>query len=172
MKQEVTVLLQALIGFIGGVIIALIGAIVGYVFQRRAEKRRRIKETQFQVYMKLMDIYNHYFWVTSMEFRGEKVILEHKRSIRNSAWQIADLLRFEDSVLYTENISRVLMSDEYPTVKARYEEMDEVLNKFGSLVNPRYQRVVKSISKDNLMRFSYKKQSFLKSTTPASMGLF
>ena len=165
-------MLQTLIAFASGVSVTLIGAIIGYLFQHRIEKQRRIKETQFQVYMKLLDIYNLYFWVTSLKLEEVQISPEHKRSIRNSAWQIADLLRSEDSVLYTENILRVLMSDEYPTAIARHEEMGAILNKFGSLVNPRYQRVIKSISKDNLTKFSSKRQSFLKSTTPTSMGLF
>ena len=164
-------MLQALIAFASGVSVVLIGAIISYLFQRRTEKQRRIKETQFQVYMKLLDIYNLYFWVTSLKLEGEEVNPELKRNIRNSAWQIADLLRSEDSVSYTENILRVLMSDKYSTAIARHEEMGEILNKFGSLVNPRYQRVIKSISEDNLIGFNSKKQSFLKSTTPSSMGI-
>ena len=164
-------LLQALIGFASGVGVILIGAIIGYVFQRRAEKQHRIEETQFQVYMKMLDVYSLYFWVTSLELRGEEVSPELKRSIRNTTWQIADLLRFE-AVSYTENILKVLMSNEYPTAKARYDEMDKILSKFGSLVNPRYQHVVKSIGEGNVMRFGSGERSFLKSTTPASMGPF
>ena len=163
---------QALIGFASGVGVSLIGAIIGYVFQRRAEKRRRIEETRFQVYMKLMDVYSLYFWVVSLELRKEEVSLELKRRIRNKTWQIADLLRFEDSISYIENILRVLMSNEYPTAKARYYEMDKILNKLGSLVNPRYKHVIKSISEGNVMRLGSGKRSFLKSTTPASMEPF
>lgn len=70
--REESGLFQALIGFAIGVGVALIGAIVGSVFQRRAERRRRIEETQFQVYMKLMDVYSLYFWVVSLELRGEE----------------------------------------------------------------------------------------------------
>jgi len=165
-------LFQVLIGFASGVGVALIGAMVGSVFQRRAKRRRRIEETQFQVYMKLMDVYSLYFWVVSLELRGEEVSPELKRRIRNIAWQIADLLRFEDSVSYTENILRVLMSNEFPTAKARYDEMNKILDKFGSLVNPRYQHVIKTISEDNVMRLGSGERSFLKSTTPASMGPF
>jgi len=162
-------LFQALIGFASGVGVTMIGAVISYVFQRRAEKRHRIEETQFQVYMKLLDVYSLYFWVVSKELRGEEIRPEHKRRIRNTAWQIADLLRFEDSLLYTEDILRVLMSNEYSTAKARYEEMDKILKKFGSLVNPRYQRLIKFISENNVIRIGTRERSVLKSTTPASM---
>ena len=64
------------------------------------------------------------------------------------------------------------MSNEYPTANARYDEMDKILNKFGSLVNPRYQHVIKSISKGNVVRLGSGERSFLKSTTPASMEPF
>jgi len=64
------------------------------------------------------------------------------------------------------------MSNEYPTAKARYDEMNKILDKFGSLVNLRYQHVIKAISEDNVMRIGSGERSFLKSTTPASMGPF
>ena len=165
-------MLQVLIGFASGVGVVMIGAIISYMFQRRAEKRRRIEETQFQVYMKLMDVYSLYFWVVSLELTKEEVSPDLKRRIRNTAWQIADLLRFEGSVSYTENILRVLMSNEYPTAKARYDEMNKILNKFDSLINPCYQQVIKSISEGNVMRLGSGERSFLKSTTPAFMEPF
>ena len=165
-------MLQALIGFASGIGVALISASIGFLFQRKSEKRRRIKETQYQVYMKLLDVYSFYFWVVSLELTGEEVSSDLKKRIRNTTWQIADLLRLEDSVSNTESILRVLMSNEYTTAKARYDEMDKILNKYGSLVNPRYQKVIKSISENNIIRLGSGKRSFLKSTTPASMGQY
>ena len=79
-------LLQALIGFASGVGVVLIGAIISHMFQLRSEKRHRIEETQFQVYMKLLDVYSLYFWVASLELSGEEVRPELKRNIRNTAW--------------------------------------------------------------------------------------
>lgn len=161
-----------MIGFASGVGVALIGAVVGYALQRRAEKKHRIEETQFQIYMKLMDLYSLYFWVASLELRGEEVNPDLKKKIRNITWQIADLLRFEDSVLYTEKILWVLMSNKYPTANARYDEMKNIVDEFGSLINPRYQNVIKIIGEGNMQRLGSGERSFLKSTTPASMEPF
>lgn len=163
-------MIEALIGFASGVGTALIGALICSVLQRRNENRKKIEETQFQVYMKLMDVYNLYFWVTSLEIRGEEVTSEHKRRIREETWKIADLLRFEDKTPFAEDILHVLMSNEYPSTGARHDAMGAVLDKLGTIVNPRYQGVIKGISNANVMRVGSGERSTVKSTTPGSMG--
>ena len=163
-------MLQALIGFVSGIGVALISASIGFIFQRKSEKKHRVKETQYQVYIKLLDLYNYYFWVVSLELSGEEVKPDLKKKIRDTTWQIADLLCLEDSVSNIESILRVLMSEEYITGKARYDEIDKILNKYGSIVNPYYQKIIKSISENNVKLLGFGKRSFLKSTTPASMG--
>jgi hypothetical protein len=124
--------------------------------------------------MKLLNLSSSYFWVTTREFHGEEVDFDLKKKIRNEAWQIADLLRFEDSFSYTEKLLRVLMSDDYKNSIARYDEMREIINKIGSFVNPKYQNAVGKIGQKNLIDSNTEegwKKSYAKSTKPTSMGI-
>jgi hypothetical protein len=163
-------LLQAIVAFASGIMVALIGAVVAAVVQRKVKHRRHIEETQFQVYMKLLNVYNLYFWVASLEMTSEEVDPDHKRQIRDCAWRIADLLRSEDDVPFADEILRVLMSNEYVSASARHHVMSLLVDKLGASVNPRYQRAIKAISEANVMRIGLGEQSPVKSTTPASMG--
>ena len=163
---------DALIGFVGGVGVALIGAVIGAAVERRVESRKRIEATRFQVYLKMMDVYNLYFWVASLEVTsGGDVTPDLKRRIREETWRIADLLRSEDKVPFVEDILRVLMSTDYPSAVARHDAMISIVDKLGAAVNPRYQRVIRAISEANLKR-SVGDPSTGKSTTPGMMGPF
>lgn len=163
--------MEALIGFGSGVVVTLVGALAGAALQRSFDRRKQIKDVQFQVYMKLMNVWNLYFWVASLELRDEEVEIDHKRRIQEEAWRIADLLRAEDEVPFADQILQILMSNEYPSASNRHSEMSEILDKLGAITNPRYQRVIKAISDANVRRIGSGHQDALKSTTPGSMVL-
>ncbi len=87
-------MVETLIGFASGIGVAVIAALFGVALQRRSESRKRREETQFKVYMMLMDVHNLYFWVASLETTGEEVTPDQKRRIQEKSWRIADLLRY------------------------------------------------------------------------------
>ena len=157
---------EALLGFLSGVGVTLVGAYVANLLQRAEEKRRRVQENQLQVYLKLLDLYNQYFWIASLEMHGEEADSEMKKRIRTLAWQISDLLRMEDSVQHADEILRVLMSNEYSSASARHHAMGELLDKIGKKVNPTFQKVGKVLSNENVKSVGSGQRPATKSTTP------
>jgi len=68
--------------------------------------------------------------------------------------QIADKLREADDVQHLEEILTVLMSeDAYKTANDRARALNAVIDRLGETVNPRYAKIVQSISDNNVRGF-------------------
>ncbi|MFQ5668281.1 MAG: hypothetical protein ACE5I7_17865 [Candidatus Binatia bacterium] len=145
--------INAVIGFASGVGVSVFGALVATALQRRNEKLKRIRDTHFHTYMKLMEVQSWYRVFCMAELRREEVPADIRSKVRDLAWQIADSLRYEDNVEHLEEILRALLSSEYETASQRLEVMDHLLVKLGTVVNPRYSKIVKRISDGNVARF-------------------
>ena len=143
---------QVLLGFLSGICVTLVGAYITSLLQRIEEGRRQRKKTLSDVYFKLLDLYNKYFWITCFEtHRRPQIDKDLKDGIRGLAWQISDLLRVED-VPYTQDILKALMSEEFSSAKERYDFMRQILEQIGRQTNPTFQREFREISKDNIKK--------------------
>jgi len=140
------------IGFASGVGVSATAAWVSSLFQQRSDRRRRREQAAFQVYMLLLELNGRYFWVTSKEMHGEPPPPEITAKVRDLAWRIADKLREADDVQHSEEILTVLMSeDAYKTAQERANALNAVIDKLGDSVNPRYARVMRTISDKNVV---------------------
>ena len=98
--------------------------------------------------MLLLELNGHYFWIASNELHGEAAPPEIAAKVRALAWRIADKLREADDVQHLEQILTVLMNeDAYKTANDRANALDAVINAIGDTVNPRYAKLIRSISK-------------------------
>jgi hypothetical protein len=141
---------SAFFGFASGIAVTLIGALTATFLQRRHERRRRIEEGRFNVYMKFMELHSYYFFVSSAEVRKENVDADLRKRIRSLAAEIADMLRSNDELREVPRLVRILMGMDYPSAEARYRDMGEVLNSLGRSVNPRYLTAARSIGDGNI----------------------
>lgn len=142
------------IGFASGVGVSGIAAWVSSVIQKRNERRRRREQAAFQVYMLLLQLDGQYFWIASSELHGEPPPPEAAAKVLDLAWRIADKLREADDVQHLEEILTVLMSeDAYKTANDRANALDSIIKRMGDTVNPRYAKVIRSISEKNLRGF-------------------
>lgn len=146
--------MNAIIGFASGIGVSIITAVISYLFQRRGDRRRRRESAAFQVYMLLLDLHGHYFWIASNEMRGEPPPPEMSSTVCRLALQIADKLREADDIPHLQEILTVLMSeDAYKTANDRAKALNAVIDSLGETVNPRYAKIVRRISDDNVRGF-------------------
>jgi hypothetical protein len=104
--------------------------------------------------MLLLDLNGHYFWIASNELHGEAPPPEMAAKARSLAMQIADKLREADDVQHLQEILTVLMSeDAYKTANDRARALNAVIDSLGETVNPRYAKIVRNISEDNVRGF-------------------
>lgn len=142
--------MNAIIGFASGIGVSIIAALISYLLQRHSDRRRHRERAAFQVYMLLLDLHGHYFWIASNEMRGEPPPPE----IASKALQIADKLREADDVPHLQEILTVLMSeDAHKTATDRARALDAVIDSLGETVNPRYAKIVRQISDENVRGF-------------------
>jgi len=142
--------MDALVGFLSGIGVSLVGALGGSLLTRSRERQKALGERRFAIYMKLMDLYGLYFWFTTAEVHKKDVSADIRVKCRSLSWQIADMLREADDVACIDQILEVLFSPGFPTAVKRYEAMGEVLDKMGTQVNPIYLKKIREIRKRNL----------------------
>jgi hypothetical protein len=142
-------MIEIAIGFMSGVLVTLVGAWISSHLDTRNRRAEELEKAQFEIYMRLLDINQLYFYVTAAEVHGEEPPIELRRTIREKAWALKDKLREFDRVQHTEGILDVLFSDDYESARDRARNIDVLLDELGSMVNPRYTNAIRRIDKIN-----------------------
>lgn len=150
---------DAWLGFLGGVLAALVGGLIASIVQRHNEEKRRKEEAHLAVYLLLMELNARYFWVASAELNGRPPPEEERSACRSVSWKLADRLRTYDAVEYIDEILEVLFSAIVPTANERARKLDALLEKYGKLVNPSYAKHIAYISRANIMALGAEKRT-------------
>lgn len=140
------------LGFFGGILATLVGALIASIIQRRYEAAKRKEQTQLEAYFHLIDLSNWYFWVTTAELNQEDPKPEVLAACRKIALQLSDKLRAFDEVDHLDETLTILFSESIPTANERANRLNALIERYGKLVNPKYAAVVNRISKENLLR--------------------
>jgi len=144
--------MNAWLAFLSGIGVALVGAITAVAGDQWIARRRRRNAARFQVYMQLLGIYSWYWWVTVKEMHQEEVDPDLRRRLRDGSWKVLDLLRETDDVEDLDQIVEVLLSESFESSSARYKAMDELLEKLGRRVNPRFVKAIGRVANENRRR--------------------
>ena len=140
------------LGFLGGILTALVGALIASIVQRQTERKRRKEQAQLDTYFHLVELKNWYFWIATAELHNEEPNPEVLGTCRNLAYQLTDKLRSFDDVEHVEEILTVLFGESIPTANDRAKKLDALLDRYGELVNPTYTQAIRRISRENLLR--------------------
>lgn len=143
---------DAWLGFLGGVLATLVGALVASIVQRNQEFNKRKEEAHVDAYFHLLDLSAWYFWVASSELRGEDPHAEVMVRCRELALKLNDKLRSFDNVTEIEEILMILFSESM-TANERASRLQAVIDKYGRAISPKHLEVVKRISSQNILRY-------------------
>lgn len=141
-------------GFLGGIGTALVSAIVALWLQRAKEQQDNLDSARFRIYMRLLDISNHYFFIASAEIDPDnrKVDQATKVRIQDKAWALLDELRKEDRIENLEEICRVIVSEKFESAIERHDAMISLIQEIGKKVSPEFVKITERLSKENLMK--------------------
>lgn len=146
--------MNVIIGFASGVGVSVVASLVSYMLQRHKDARQHREQAAFRVYMLLLELNSEYFWIASDELHGQHPRPELAAKACKLAMQITDELREADDVQHLEEILTVLMAeDAYKTANDRAKALNTVIDKLGDAVNPRYAKIVRRISDNNVHGF-------------------
>ena len=137
------------LSFATGILLTLGGVWLANFLQRRHERNKEKEKIRFEVYMNLLDLSERYFWVASAESNNEKPNSEVLHTLRQLTFKTSDKLRQMDEVEYLEDILDVLFNQKFQTASDRSDKLDELINKMGEIVSPRFMKKMKSISNEN-----------------------
>lgn len=142
---------DAWLAFFGGVLATLVGGLVASVVQRHNEAVKQKAEARLDVYFRLLDLNQQYFWIAAAELHGEKAQPEVAAHCRKLSWKLADKLRTSDSVEHLDEILAILFSSSFTSANERANRLGQLLDDYGILVNPDYARAIKRISEENIL---------------------
>jgi hypothetical protein len=148
-----------LIGFLSGVVVSAVGAILADILARKRERLRWVDQRRFDIYMKLIELNGSYFWFRVAEEHRQSVRPEVRQRCYALAWQISDMLRSADEMEFLEEILDVTLGSSFSTARARHEAMGALLNRMGQRVNPRYGKRMHEISEASLAALGSGKES-------------
>jgi len=125
---------DAVLGFLGGIVATLIASLTASIIQRQNHEKQRKEEASFEVYMRLLDINQHYFWIVSNEMCGKCPPNEIIEKIRKASWELADKLRTCDSVELLDELLTFLFSASIDTYAERSKLLEKIIDKYGAIV--------------------------------------
>ncbi len=133
-------------GFLG----ALIGAGATILFQRWNDRKNVLTDGRFNIYTKLLDLKSEHFWILSSDIRGENPDREVVEKFDRLRCHIADEIRKVDELPEAEDIIRTLFSLTFKSESQRSKALSRILDRLGKQVNPKYDRLMKEITEENL----------------------
>lgn len=139
------------LGFFGGVLAALIGGLIASIVQRVNERRKDKAAARLSAYFLLLELSQQYFWVASSELNEQDPPEEMITAARKTSWQLADKLRAFDDIEHLEEILTILFSYSILSANERAQRLDKLLESYGKLVNPSYQKIISRISAENII---------------------
>jgi hypothetical protein len=137
------------LAFLSGAAVPVFAATVTHFFTRRRERLRLMEDRRFQIFMKLLELNNQYFFWAGYELRGQAVPAALQQQCRKLAWEIADMLRVGEVDCLEETLE-VCVGPGFETASKRHDAMGALLGRLGSKVNPRYQKHIRDISARNI----------------------
>lgn len=146
--------------FITAFIVASFSAYITIRIQRYFENKKKKESTLFDIYMKLMEFHGYYFWLLSAEIRKEKEPKNIKQIVERLKWEIADLAR-QIEVKELQEILEVLLLEKL-THRERYHRLSNLIDGLGYKLNPKYIKIMKKISEENLKLNKEKVERLLK----------
>lgn len=153
---------DAWLGFLGGILATLVGGFIASVFQRSYEKEQKKVQSQIDLYFLLVDLSNWYFWVTTAEFHNEEPDQQVLDNCRKISFQINDKIREFDEIEELDEILYIIFDERVSTARERATRLNELISKYGKLVNPKYSKIINKINEDNLLQHG--------SSTPPSIN--
>ncbi|MCG2794925.1 MAG: hypothetical protein L6427_03485 [Actinomycetia bacterium] len=138
-----------IVGVIVGGGITILAVVIAHTLQSRKERKETEDEIMFIIYMMLLELVGHHFWIVSDEALGQKSSEHILNSYHRTCWRIADEIRKVDKLQETEGILRVMFSLAYETERKRADDLNKILDLLGQQVNPNYARIVEEISEQN-----------------------
>lgn len=137
-------------GFVSGILIALAGAWINLSLSKKSERDSKLKAAEYEMYLKLGDLYNWYFWYATDELHKK----ETPQNITDECYKIgidlARLLHENEDTEFADELIKILYDESYKTYDERWKHMSVLSEKMGNKVVPFHSKYLSEISDSNV----------------------
>ena len=137
-------------GFVSGVLLSLAGAWINIYFGKRSESNSILKAAEYEMYLKLNDLYNWYFWYATNELHKKNTPQEITDECHKIAIELARLLHGNEDTEFSQELIKILYDEGYKTYDERWKHMSALSEKMGDKVVPIHRKRLSEISNSNI----------------------
>ncbi|PCF97375.1 hypothetical protein [Vreelandella nigrificans] len=138
------------LGFLSGVLLALIGGLINHKIKTKSEEQKAIEKAEYELFLKLNDLYQWYFWLATNELHKKETDDEIITTIHKIAVDIGQELHKNEDSEFTEQLLRILYDESYETYTQRWKEMSSLSEVMGKKVTPKHHKYLKQLNDSNL----------------------
>lgn len=139
------------LGFVTGVVITLIGAWVNISLSKKSDDNSKLKSAEYEMYLKLGDLYNSYFWFASNELRGKETGKDEAAECYKVAMELARLLHKNENTDFSKDLLRILYDETYDNYMSRWKDMERLSDEMAKKVAPVHRKYLSSIDEANMV---------------------
>jgi hypothetical protein len=137
-------------GFVSGVLLALAGAWINITLNNRSADNVALKAAEYEMYLKLNDLYNWYFWYATNELHKIDTPQDIADECHKIAVDLARLLHENEVTEFAEELLKILYDESYETYDQRWKHMSALSEKMGNKVVPVHRQRLSQISESNI----------------------
>lgn len=137
-------------GFVSGVLLALAGAWINISLSKRSQDKSALKAAEYEMYLKLNDLYNWYFWYSTNELHKRDTPQDITDACHKIAVELAKLLHENEETEFAQELMKILYDESYETYDQRWKHMSALSEKMGSKVVPVHRQRLGQISETNI----------------------
>lgn len=142
--------IELLVAFVSGVIVTLLGAWLNIFLNNRDKKAYKLHDAEYEMFLKLGELNNWYFWLASNETRNR----ENKQEIFDECYELArDLakrLHQYEETEFAEELMKILYEESFESFNDRYRRMCALAEKMADKLSPIHRRCLSSFQESNL----------------------
>jgi hypothetical protein len=137
-------------GFVSGILLALVGTWINITLSKRAENNSLLKAAEYEMYLKLNDLYNWYFWYATNELHKKDTSHDITNECHKIAIDLARLLHENEETEFADELIKILYDENYETYNQRWQHMSDLSEKMGKKVVPVHLQRLAEISDSNI----------------------
>jgi hypothetical protein len=142
--------IELVVAFVSGIIVTLLGAWLNIFLNNREKKAYKLHDAEYEMFLKLGELNNWYFWLASNEVRNR----ENEQEIFDECYELArDLaksLHQHEETEFAEELMKVLYDESYTSFNERYKQMCALSKRMADKLSPVHRKYLSSLEESNL----------------------
>ena len=139
-----------IISFVSGVIITLIASIVNQKIKESSEKSAKLRESEYEIFLKLNQLYQSYFWFATNELHRKETSDEIYVECHKIANSIAQDLHKNEESEFTRELLIIIYDESITSHNERWKAMSELSDRMAKKLTPLHRKLIQELNESNI----------------------